>query len=146
MMYLEEYIDTIESLPLELQRDYTLLRELDAGTQDMTEELARRCQDLLHRKDKVNEEEQRTALEELTQLLTKVLQRSQEKVSLATQAYEMVDRHVRKLDDDLRHIEVEYFQVPSGMHPSTTTGFKRKGKSPPAISRNDATFNNELLL
>jgi hypothetical protein len=127
MMYLEEYMDTIESLPSELQRGYTLLRELDSGTKDLAQELEERCQNLIQRKDHVKEEERNADLRELEELLTKALQRSQEKVSLATKTYEMVDRHIKKLEENLKLFEVEYLQVPSDLHLHTGLALKRKG-------------------
>lgn len=66
-------------------------------------------------------------LKELEELLTKALQRSQEKVSLATKTYEMVDRHIKKLEENLKLFEVEYLQVPSDLHLHTGLALKRKG-------------------
>ncbi|KAL8559573.1 hypothetical protein ACOMHN_018736 [Nucella lapillus] len=45
--YLEHYLDTIESLPDDLQRNVTLLRELDIQSRELLQEIEQNCETLL---------------------------------------------------------------------------------------------------
>jgi len=46
-------------------------------------------------------------LQSLNEMLVESLRQGEEKVALATAAYDVVDRHVRRLDDDLQKYEDE---------------------------------------
>ncbi|KAJ1954833.1 hypothetical protein GGI12_005704, partial [Dipsacomyces acuminosporus] len=47
------------------------------------------------------------------QLFTTVLKHGEEKVALATQTYDLVDKHIRKLDDDLNKFEERQLTMPT---------------------------------
>ena len=104
-VYLENFLESIEHLPKELQRNFSLMKDLDKRTQDtMTEvdgcvkEYKRNIAQMVHseKKDKL------TRIDELYQ---KAKEYTDDKVQLAMQMYEMVDKHIRKLDADLGRFE-----------------------------------------
>ncbi|KAI7827743.1 hypothetical protein BX661DRAFT_143271, partial [Kickxella alabastrina] len=51
-------------------------------------------------------------LENFAQLFATVLKHGEEKVALATQTYDLVDKHIRKLDDDLAKFEERQLALP----------------------------------
>ncbi|WFD28448.1 hypothetical protein MNAN1_003459 [Malassezia nana] len=102
----EEYSEIVDQLPLELQRTFSLMKELDQNSEDI--------------KQKVNEtwhqysdarEEDTDASHRNSQLLSirdhtqQVVSLAEEKLALALSAYDLVDRQIRRLDTDLLKIE-----------------------------------------
>ncbi|KAF9435380.1 Inhibitor of growth protein 5 [Entomortierella beljakovae] len=63
-------------------------------------------------------------LKSLNEMLVESLRQGEEKVALATAAYDVVDRHVRRLDDDLQKYEDEQMIGPGrlGNTSSSTSG------------------------
>ncbi|XP_078115789.1 inhibitor of growth protein 5a isoform X1 [Sander vitreus] len=131
-IYLEHYLDSIENLPCELQRNFTLMRDLDSKTEEDSTPGCNNLQLLLsekHRRafnetekkgeiDKLAEEyiakvknlasEQRVEhLQKIQHAYSKCKEFSDDKVQLAMQTYEMVDKHIRRLDADLARFENE---------------------------------------
>ncbi|KAK5581092.1 hypothetical protein RB653_001120 [Dictyostelium firmibasis] len=109
--YLENYLDSISTLPSELNRNFALIRELDYRTYDLVEKIDKLKSNLL-----VTTNGTRRAVHELTdekasrhikQEMKQVIEYSDEKVELSNQTYELIDKHIRKLDTDLKKFETE---------------------------------------
>ncbi|KAI3656096.1 hypothetical protein MP638_000632 [Amoeboaphelidium occidentale] len=121
--YLEDWMDTIESLPLDLQRNFTLLRELDAEAQgkdsylllrsdldsfiDLLKDVDDMTKEFLGKASTVTEDKRRKMLKSLEESFNNVLKHGESKVTLAIQTYDMVDKQIRRLDDDLIRFEEE---------------------------------------
>ncbi|KAJ1675121.1 hypothetical protein EV182_001893 [Spiromyces aspiralis] len=136
MLYLEEYLDTIEGLPMELQRQFTLMRELDALSQELQSKMQTDITDYLDNLPNMTREERVTKLQSFTQLFSNALKHGEEKVALATQTYELVDKHIRKLDEDLAKFELRQLTMPPRIAhswgPGATTLSVDKSTSPQA--------------
>ncbi|XP_029563041.1 inhibitor of growth protein 5a isoform X1 [Salmo trutta] len=115
-IYLEHYLDSIENLPCELQRNFSLMRDLDNRTEVF--KLSCKCVEKKGEIDKLAEEyissvrnlatEQRVEhLQKIQSAYSKCKEFSDDKVQLAMQTYEMVDKHIRRLDADLARFENE---------------------------------------
>ncbi|XP_036834041.1 inhibitor of growth protein 5 isoform X1 [Oncorhynchus mykiss] len=115
-IYLEHYLDSIENLPCELQRNFSLMRDLDNRTEVF--KLSCKCVEKKGEIDKLAEEyissvrnlatEQRVVhLQKIQSAYCKCKEFSDDKVQLAMQTYEMVDKHIRRLDADLARFENE---------------------------------------
>jgi len=106
-MEYEEFVESLESLPIDLSRNLTLLRELDDKNVALK-------QDCLSIGDKYKNELDKLIKREHIQLLNELQQRrlqlADEKILLADQAYEMVEKHIRRLDDVLEHLNKEQQQ------------------------------------
>ncbi|KAI9250250.1 hypothetical protein BDA99DRAFT_523263 [Phascolomyces articulosus] len=107
LMYLDDYIDTIEALPLELQRNFTLLRELDGYAQDLVETVAKESIELINDIKDLDPNVRIERLKHLAALLTETLKRGEEKVALAKTTFDAVERHCNRLDADLVKFEEE---------------------------------------
>ncbi|KAK4514692.1 uncharacterized protein ATC70_002294 [Mucor velutinosus] len=105
--YLAEYSDTVEALPLELQRNYTLIRQLDESAEELLAQIAAESISLTKPQKALTTEERKKRLEHIGQLLNETLKKGEEKLALAKSTYDTVDRHCTRLDNDLQKIEDE---------------------------------------
>ncbi|KAH9822320.1 hypothetical protein DFH28DRAFT_922632 [Melampsora americana] len=124
----EEYYDIVEELPLELDRTFTLIREMDLNVEESTEELHEDLYEYLqvaqtiNHLSQVNHHELEGALaplhpttesrqlpaefiyslwSELALKIAKVQNLSRDKLDLAEKVYEGLDRHLRRIDAEL---------------------------------------------
>ncbi|KAJ3104632.1 Inhibitor of growth protein 5 [Phlyctochytrium planicorne] len=111
-VYLEDYLDTVESLPTELIRNFTLMKELDYNSQKINNTLRTDTRSFLDTAEKLAEEERSAKIVEITGILKEYLKHGEDKVALAIQTYELVDRHIRRLDEDLLKYEEEQMTGP----------------------------------
>ena len=115
--YLEEFLESIQTLPAEIKRNLDLMRELDGAFNKMKSHLAtmhesylkqakkRHQNNALH--DPVQMVEASKALEEIRKIERSCSDKAQEKVAIAMQTYDAVDRHINRLDNKLRQFEGE---------------------------------------
>ncbi|XP_071841456.1 inhibitor of growth protein 4-like [Apostichopus japonicus] len=106
-LYLEQYLDSIENLPFELQRNFTLMRDLDQRTQDLASEIDGESADYLKNVKNLNPEQRASRLTKINAAFAKSREYGDDKVQLAMQTYEMVDKHIRRLDAELQRFEEE---------------------------------------
>lgn len=127
-MYLEQYLDSLESLPSELQRNFNLMRDLDQRTQDLVQEVDRQATDYLQKVRSLSSEKRRQQLGTIQQLFSKGREYGDDKVQLAMQTYELVDKHIRKLDADLARFEADLKNKNSGKREAIEPAGKKKGE------------------
>ncbi|CAO3615179.1 unnamed protein product [Cunninghamella echinulata] len=109
LSYLDDYIDTIEALPLELQRNFTLMRELLNGyAQELMDTVASQAIYLIDNIKHMDNKSRLDKLKMLDTILTESLKRGEEKVALAKSTFDAVDRHCNRLDADLVKLEEEH--------------------------------------
>ncbi|GAN07485.1 conserved hypothetical protein [Mucor ambiguus] len=97
----------VEALPLELQRNYTLIRQLDESAEELLAQIAAESTSLTKPQKTLTTEERKKRLEHIGQLLNETLKKGEEKLALAKSTYDTVDRHCTRLDNDLQKIEDE---------------------------------------
>ncbi|CAH1731004.1 inhibitor of growth protein 5-like isoform X1 [Aphis gossypii] len=105
--YLEHYLDSLESLPVELQRNFTLMRDLDSRTQTLMCNIDKLADDYLSNVKGYAPDKKSEALTSIQRQFNKAKEYGDDKVQLAIQTYELVDKHIRKLDSDLARFEAE---------------------------------------
>lgn len=119
----------MESLPTELKRNFTLMRELDQRAQTLMQNIDDKAIDLMKRtlnvKENLSDDEKKSKLKNIQELYTKAKEYGDDKVQLAIQTYELVDKHIRRLDSDLARFEGE-------IQDKTITS---RGKSEEAVSK-----------
>jgi chromosome segregation ATPase len=98
----------VSSLPGEIKRNFTLIEELDTRTKETLEQI-----DGLSR-EKIDEEHQESAREDIRNWYATCIEFANEKIGLASQTYELVDKHIRRLDVDLRKFEQELEKAQPG--------------------------------
>lgn len=107
MLYLEDYIELIEQLPQDLRDRFTEMRELDLKVQNTIDTLDTRVRrffsDSRKNKPDVIDEEYKN----IHTTYKSTLDDADEKVTMASQIYDLVDRHLRKLDQELSRFKME---------------------------------------
>ncbi|XP_076472468.1 inhibitor of growth protein 5-like [Babylonia areolata] len=148
-MYLEQYLDSLESLPAELQRNFNLLRDLDKRTQGVIEELDGMAVNYLKSVSGLTPEKRRQQLGSIQQLFNKGRVFCDDKVQLAMQTYELVDKHIRKLDADLARFEADLKDKNAGLLKEATdvpvSTDKKKGEKDKKKRKSiKETFEDEI--
>ena len=100
-MDFDEFIESLESLPIDLSRNLRLLRELD----DKSHGLKSDCSDVaMTYQSSQSHDEKYNLIQTLNDLQSRRLLNADEKITLANQAYEMVEKHIRRLDEVLEEL------------------------------------------
>ncbi|KAL7988475.1 hypothetical protein Chor_007394 [Crotalus horridus] len=131
-MYLEHYLDSIENLPFELQRNFQLMRDLDQRTEDLKSEIDKLATEYISNARTLSSEEKVGLLKQIQEAYGKCKEFGDDKVQLAMQTYEMVDKHIRRLDTDLARFEADLKekQIESSDYDSSSSkGKKNETKS-----------------
>ncbi|XP_063696562.1 inhibitor of growth protein 3 [Culicoides brevitarsis] len=109
MLYLEDYLEMIEHLPQELRDRFTEMREIDLSVQNNIDSLEKRVR-MLFAQCRRNEIQTAAADAECGSIKKdyyRVLEEADEKVTIANQTYELVERYLQKLDDELHKFKCE---------------------------------------
>jgi len=107
MLYLEDYVELIEQLPQDLRDRFTEMRELDLKVQNTIDTLDTRVRRFFSdaRKSKTDTlDDEYASIHSAYKL---ALDDADEKVSMASQIYDLVERHLRKLDQELSRFKME---------------------------------------
>ena len=96
-----DFVESLESLPIDLSRNLRLLRELD----DKSLILKNECATIGTKYQSTqSQDEKYQMIQTLNDLQSRRLLHADEKITLANQAYEMVEKHIRRLDDVLEEL------------------------------------------
>lgn len=106
-LYLEHYLDSLEHLPIELQRNFTLMRDLDARAQALMRNIDKLADEYLRNVKNLAPDKKKEQMSNIQSLFNKAKEYGDDKVQLAIQTYELVDKHIRRLDSDLARFEAE---------------------------------------
>ena len=107
--YIEDYLKSINGLPDDLKKNFDKMLKLDQKNSDISNDIENISQDYLKKvKERhLNPRKRKSEMEKITKLFSEAKENSDVKVNLAIQTYEMVDKHIRKLDADLARFEAE---------------------------------------
>ena len=105
--YLEQYLDSLGSLPAELRRNFTLMHDLDNKNKSILQEVDGASDEYLRKVRELGPDQRRKEMEKIQKMFHRAKQNGDDKVSIAIQTYELVDKHIRKLDSDLAKFEAE---------------------------------------
>eukprot|EP00696_Hemimastix_kukwesjijk_P017799 gnl/Hemi2/6540_TR2233_c0_g1_i1.p1 gnl/Hemi2/6540_TR2233_c0_g1~~gnl/Hemi2/6540_TR2233_c0_g1_i1.p1 ORF type:complete len:210 (-),score=18.34 gnl/Hemi2/6540_TR2233_c0_g1_i1:396-1025(-) len=116
--YLEDFLEAVSSLPSELNRNFTLMGELDSKTQVLLEKVDENTNQLVSRiHARPSKKGPRAVLQDEDNMVQGIktdyctcLELADEKVALAIQTYDMIDSYIRRLDNDLGQFESELRQ------------------------------------
>ncbi|SPP77906.1 inhibitor of growth protein 3 [Drosophila guanche] len=109
MLYLEDYLEMIEHLPQELRDRFTEMRELDLAVQNNMDSLDKKSHLFFKqcKRDELQHESMDTEFHSLRAEYFKVMEDADEKVAIATQIHELVERYLRRLDSELFKFKCE---------------------------------------
>ncbi|XP_030750189.1 inhibitor of growth protein 5 isoform X1 [Sitophilus oryzae] len=106
-LYLEHYLDSLENLPNELQRNFTLMSDLDKRAQGLMKNIDALADEYLRNIKTITSDQKKEQLDKIQNMFNKAKELGDDKVQLAIQTYELVDKHIRRLDNDLARFESE---------------------------------------
>ncbi|GIY89873.1 inhibitor of growth protein 3 [Caerostris extrusa] len=107
MLYLEDYLEMIEHLPQELRDRFTEIREMDLQVHNAMDSLEERVNILFANAKKMKLADRDLEFEKIRQDYYKVLEDSDEKVHISTQTLELVERYLRRLDQETSKFKME---------------------------------------
>lgn len=81
-------------------RAQNLMQQIDEKATDM-------MKSTVNAKENMSDEDKKSRLKQIQELFTKAKEYGDDKVQLAIQTYELVDKHIRRLDSDLARFEGE---------------------------------------
>ena len=106
-LYLESYLDSLEPLPGELRRNFTLMHDMDQKNQSLLQQIDLSSDEYLQKARDLSTSERSAEMEKIQKMFRKAKEHGDDKVNIAIQTYEMVDKHIRRLDSDLAKFEAE---------------------------------------
>ncbi|TRY69549.1 hypothetical protein TCAL_07622 [Tigriopus californicus] len=106
-LYLEHYLDSLESLPGDLRRNFTLMHDLDRKNRTILQEADALADEYLSKVRDLTSSDRKVEMEKIQSRFGKAKIHGDDKVAIAIQTYELVDKHIRRLDADLAKFEAE---------------------------------------
>ncbi|KAG1673419.1 hypothetical protein FOA52_002184 [Chlamydomonas sp. UWO 241] len=102
-LYLKRYIDRVADVPGELRRHLALIRDLDEKAQVLQADIE------AHSGKSASRSKKGPAAGgyDLASAVTKLVSLADEKVTIAAQVYDFIDKHIQGLDEDLRSLDGE---------------------------------------
>ncbi|KAF8787470.1 inhibitor of growth protein 3-like [Argiope bruennichi] len=107
MLYLEDYLEMIEHLPQELRDRFTEMREMDLQVNNTVDSLDERVKVFFSNAKKMKQSERDCEYEKIRLDYYKALEDADEKVHIANQVYDLVERYLRRLDQELQKFKME---------------------------------------
>jgi len=108
MLYLEDFLECIEHLPQDLRDRFTEMRESDLKVQNSLDRLEERSKCFFADCKKNKQKEWRDSeFEKLKGEYDKVVEEADDKVQLGNHIYDLVERYVRRLDQELLKYKME---------------------------------------
>lgn len=80
----------LENLPIELQRNFTLMRDLDSRAQEVMRNIDKMADDFMNNVKSMNSDRKKEIISEIQTLFNKAKEYGDDKVQLAIQTYELV--------------------------------------------------------
>ncbi|KFB41009.1 AGAP009992-PA-like protein [Anopheles sinensis] len=141
-LYLEHYLDGLEHLPNELKRNFTLMRDLDSRAQVLMKSIDEKANEfmksLVNSKENFSDEVKKEKLQAIQDLFNKAKEYGDDKVQLAIQTYELVDKHIRRLDSDLARFEGEIQDKTLNAREKSEENVTKKGRKKVKDGKNAA--------
>ncbi|KAK0131675.1 Inhibitor of growth protein 2 [Merluccius polli] len=125
--YVEDYLDCVESLPLDIQRNVSLLREIDSKYQDVLQEV----DDVFERYKGEQDAAQRKRLQlQLQRALIASQELGDQKIHVVTQMTELVENRSRQMDGHSRCLQ-EPAEADRAPGPAAAAAAERRGGAGP---------------
>ncbi|KAL5708664.1 PHD finger protein ing2 [Ranunculus cassubicifolius] len=113
-VYVDDYLEYSSTLPAEFQRLLNTMRELDERSQGLMNQTREQTKYFLGQSSKRGYQEEDETMEKMRKEIESnqenALSLCTEKVLLARQAYDLIDSHVKRLDEDLNNFSEDLKQ------------------------------------
>lgn len=114
--YLKQFIERAADVPLQLRRRLALIRDLDEKATQLQREIDEQCRKQLagrSRSENASKRQRVAAAEpdapqyDVDSALKRLISLADEKVNIANQIYDFIDKHINYLDTDLQQLDSE---------------------------------------
>ena len=107
--YLSGYLDSLGSLPDDVKKTFAKMLELDTKNAEITKEIDAISEDYKRKVEekRLHPRRRKAEMEKIAKMFDEAKINSDVKVKLAIDTYELVDKHINKLDADLVKFETE---------------------------------------
>ncbi|XP_015791905.1 inhibitor of growth protein 5 [Tetranychus urticae] len=105
--HLESFLESLDTLPADLQRNFTLMRDLDMRAQDLINAIRIISENYVDKANELDEDEKCDKFSDIRNKFAKATSLSDDKIQLSAQTYEMIDKYIRRLDSELTKLEDE---------------------------------------
>ena len=106
-LHLEHCLDSLEALPGELRKNFTIMHDLDQKNRSLLQNIDEASDEYLRKARDLSTSQKSSEMDKIQKMFKKAKDHGDEKVNIAIATYEMVDKHIRKLDSDLAKFEAE---------------------------------------
>jgi len=96
----------LDTLPEEIRRNFALMKRIDGRCEEIKVKLAKDCGDFQTSAPSLTKVKKWEALAKINKQHADLRTNGEQKINLARQVYEMVDKHIRRLDEELRMFDV----------------------------------------
>lgn len=107
MLYLEDFLEVVEQIPQEMRDRTTDLRELDLGIQNSSDLIEDQIKTFFGNAKKMKTPDRDTEYEKIRKEYHKLLDDADEKLNIATNMHDLLERYMRKLDQELEKFKFE---------------------------------------
>ena len=144
-LYLEQYLDSLEPLPGELRRNFNLMHDLDSKNKQLLQDIDTASDEYLRKARDLSSSQRASEMEKIQKIFKKAKEHGDDKVSIAIQTYEMVDKHIRRLDSDLAKFESELREQGGRLSQTETEDEDEKagGRNKKKTGRKQATTKDD---
>ncbi|XP_027194119.2 inhibitor of growth protein 4-like [Dermatophagoides pteronyssinus] len=153
--YLEQFVESIQSLPCDLARNLRLINFLDTRVHEFVDSAEDLSNKYVKDANQLSSNERNEYFNQIMEYMDKAQHLTDEKKELAHQIYNMVDKHIRRLDTELAKFDIELDSQgddPKDNLPSsnstnqtnTTLNKKKRTKSLSASAATTATATSSL--
>ncbi|KAE9525484.1 hypothetical protein AGLY_014284 [Aphis glycines] len=104
---MDELINSLKNLPVEVQKNLTLLGELDMKTKKLISGIDKETDDYLKSNAHLTDKKKKK-MNRIQRQFNKAREYSDDKVQLAIQTYALVDEQIKKLDANLAQLDAKY--------------------------------------
>lgn len=118
----------LESLPAELTKNFYNMREMDQQTQDLLMAVDKASDEHLRLVRQLSPRERADGTTRVMDMFARAREVNLAKSALAQQTYELVDKHIRRLDSDLAKFEAEMKEKPLVVSKKDEDAPRKKGR------------------
>lgn len=106
-LYLEHYLHSLEDLPEELRKNFENMADLDKQNKTIMVDIDSASDEYLRKVRDLTDADRKAEMEKIQKMFKQSKEFADDKVTLAINTYELVDKHIRRLDNDLAKFESE---------------------------------------
>merc|ERR1712025_539093 len=144
-LHLEHCLDSLEALPGELRKNFTLMHDLDQKNRTLLQNIDEASDEYLRKARDLSTSQKSSEMDKIQKMFKKAKDHGDEKVNIAIATYEMVDKHIRKLDSDLAKFEAEMREQGGRLSQTETEDEEVTNKQKKKVGRKPGSGKDDKL-